>query len=52
MAILVLLLLWATFIFLFYRELIRDKKNFKIKRQQDNEHILREVERFVKKMNS
>lgn len=36
------------FILLFVREVAKDKKRLLDKKQLDNEHVLREVERFVK----
>ena len=40
----------ALFIFLFFREVQMEQKRFLEKRRLDNEHILREVERFVTEM--
>jgi hypothetical protein len=43
-----IVILFGFFVFLFYREVHLDRKNFAKTRQRDNEHILREVERFLR----
>lgn len=50
-AILPSVLLFVLFVFLFYREIKLDYKRFLEADRLGDEHILREVERFVKEMN-
>ena len=42
------ILLFSVFVFLFFREVKRDHKQFLKEHQLADEHILREVERFLK----
>lgn len=50
-AILPSLVLFVLFIFLFFREIKLERKRFLEADRLGDEHILREVERFVKEMN-
>jgi uncharacterized membrane protein len=47
MAFIWIVILLIIFIVLFCREVRLDRKRFAKKQQSDNEHILREVERFL-----
>lgn len=40
--------LFIVFVFLFFREVQLDKRRFLEQKRLANEHILREVERFIK----
>jgi len=51
-AILPSVLLFILFVFLFIREIRLDRKRFIENHRLSNEHVLREVERFLKKVNS
>lgn len=51
-AILPTLLLFVVFIFLFIRQVKLDRKKFLENDRLADEHILREVERFIKLMES
>lgn len=46
------ILLFVFFLFLFVREIELDKKRFRETKRLANEHVLREVERFVKEQKS
>jgi hypothetical protein len=48
MAILPIVFLLFFFVFLFFREIEQDKKRFRETKRLANEHVLREVERFLK----
>lgn len=50
-AILPSVVLFVLFIFLFFREIKLERKRFLEADRLGDEHILREVERFVKEMN-
>lgn len=50
-AILPSVVLFVLFVFLFFREVKLDHKRFLEADRLGDEHILREVERFVKEMN-
>lgn len=50
-AILPSLVLFVLFIFLFFREIKLERKRFLEADRLGDEHILREVERFLKKVN-
>jgi len=45
-------ILFVLFVFLFFREIELDKKRLLAKKRLDNEHVLREVQRFVKEQES
>lgn len=51
-SILPAIFLFVLCVFLFFREIKLDHKRFVEAEQLANEHILREVERFLKKVNS
>jgi choline-glycine betaine transporter len=48
MAILPIVFLLFFFVFLFVREIEQDKKRFRETKRLANEHVLKEVERFLK----
>ena len=50
MSILFEVLLFLLFVFLFFREAKLDRKRFLEEHRLADEHILREVERFIKEM--
>ena len=47
MAILPIVFLLLFFVFLFVQEIEQDKKRFRETKRLSNEHVLREVERFL-----